>query len=88
MAIEHHPDLILSDIHMPAGDGFEFIQTIKANPSLAQIPFVFLTSTMREEGDRRKGLALGAHKYLIRPIEPHELRPEIKALLSPEDLRG
>ena len=49
MAIEHNPDLILSDIRMSHGDGFEFIQTVKANPTLVRIPFVFLTSSMREE---------------------------------------
>lgn len=88
IAIEHNPDLILSDICMPHGDGFEFIQTVKANPLLVRIPFVFLTSSMREEADRRRGLALGADKFLIRPIEPEVLLMEIRSCLSKERPQG
>jgi two-component system cell cycle response regulator len=88
MAIEHNPDLILSDICMPHGDGFEFIQTVKANPILVRIPFVFLTSSMREEADRRRGLALGANKFLVRPIDPDVLLMEIRSCLSQEDLHS
>jgi two-component system cell cycle response regulator len=88
LATAHNPDLILSDICMPGGDGFEFIQTVKAHTLLARIPFVFFTATMREETDRRRGLALGAEKFLVRPIEPETLLMEIASCLSKKDLIG
>jgi two-component system, cell cycle response regulator len=75
------PDLILSDVCMADGSGYEFIGAIKNDPQLRSIPFIFLTSTAMNEKDRAKGLALGAAKYLFRPIEPQTLLDEIKACL-------
>lgn len=44
LAIEAKPDLILCDVRMPEMDGFEVINTLKANPATARIPFFFLTA--------------------------------------------
>jgi two-component system cell cycle response regulator len=63
-------DLILSDVCMSGELGYDFIQEVRADPQLRAIPFVFITSTMLDENDRAKGLALGATKFLFRPIEP------------------
>jgi len=75
------PDLILSDVAMPAGDGFEFLRAVRDDERLSDIPFVLLTSTMIDERDRRRGLALGATRYLTRPIEPEELLREIESCM-------
>ena len=82
MAYERNPDLILSDICMPSENGFDFIKKVKASPSLSRIPFIFITSSMLEREDRLRGLALGADKFLVRPIEPGELIAEIGSCLS------
>jgi two-component system cell cycle response regulator len=76
------PDLILSDVCMSAGDGYEFIREVKADPRLNSVPFLFLTSTMTSEKERAKGLALGAARFLFRPIEPQMLLAEIQACLN------
>ncbi len=73
------PDLILSDVCMADGSGYDFIRAIKADPQLRSIPFIFLTSTASNEKDRAKGLALGAAKYLFRPIESQTFLDELKA---------
>jgi two-component system cell cycle response regulator len=75
------PDLILSDVCMPAASGYDLIARIKADPQLKAIPFVFITSTVTNENDRRKGLALGAVKFLFRPIDSQELLKEIESCL-------
>jgi two-component system cell cycle response regulator len=80
-ARRERPDLILSDICMADGSGFELIQSVKADAKLASIPFVFITSTMMDERDRAKGLSLGAARFLFRPIEPERLLAEIAACL-------
>ncbi len=80
-ADRHPPDLILSDVCMSEGSGYDFIRAVKANTRLAGIPFVFITSSMLEEKDRERGLALGAARFLFRPIEPQELLAEIEACL-------
>jgi two-component system cell cycle response regulator len=76
------PDLILSDVIMGQEHGFEFIRRVKADPALCAIPFVFVTSTMTDERARREGLALGATRFLFRPIEPQALLHEIEACLG------
>lgn len=75
------PDLILSDVCMAHESGYDFIKAVKAMPRLRAVPFVFVTSTMTDESERRKGLALGAARFLFRPIEPQELLREIEACL-------
>ena len=74
-------DLILSDVCMAEGSGYEFITAVRADPRLRDIPFVFITSTMMDEKDRALGLALGATRFLRRPIDPEVLLAEIKACL-------
>jgi two-component system cell cycle response regulator len=81
LARQSPPDLILSDVCMPEGSGYDLIAAVKADPSLKEIPFVFITSTVTNEDARRKGLALGAAKFLFRPIEPRVLLDEIEACL-------
>lgn len=81
VAREHPCDLIVSDVCMGAGSGYDFIRSVKADPRLREIPFVFLTSTMTDEKDRAAGLGLGAARFLFRPIEPPALLAEIEACL-------
>jgi two-component system cell cycle response regulator len=81
IAIQQRPDLILSDVCMGDGNGYDFIRTVKADPALAKIPFLFITSTRLGAEDRVKALALGALRYLIRPIEPQDLLREIQSCL-------
>lgn len=76
------PDVILSDLHMPGGDGFGLIEAVKADPRLADIPFLFLSSTGWRTADQRRGMELGARKFLIRPIEPSRLVEEVRAALD------
>jgi two-component system, cell cycle response regulator len=82
LAREAGPDLILSDLHMPGGDGFDFIREVKADPELNSIPFLFISSTVWRDKDRVDGLALGAERFIIRPIEPRDLLREVEACLN------
>lgn len=83
LAREHHPALILSDVGMTEGSGFDFIRAVKADPQLRDIPFIFLSSTHWNEASRTLGLQLGAFRYLLRPLEPAVLLAEIEACLPP-----
>jgi two-component system cell cycle response regulator len=87
-AREESCDLILSDVCMGGESGYDFIQAIKADCRLAAIPFVFITSTAVNESDRARGLALGATRFLFRPIEPSELLTEIKNCLLAKERIG
>jgi len=79
---EQTPDVILSDVHMPVKDGFDFIQELKADDELRKIPFVFISSTVWGDRERKQGLSLGAAQFIIRPIEPRALVKEIESCRS------
>lgn len=82
LARETPPDLILSDVVMQDGSGYDFLREAKSDPRLRNIPFIFITATMTSEGARQKGLALGASKFLFRPMEPQALLREIESCLG------
>jgi CheY-like chemotaxis protein/anti-sigma regulatory factor (Ser/Thr protein kinase) len=81
IAKEHSPDIILCDIMMPEIDGYEVYRQLKADPSTALIPFIFLTA-LAERDDVRKGMNLGADDYIIKPISLDELLATIYTRLN------
>jgi two-component system cell cycle response regulator len=87
IALSEPCDLILSDVCMADGTGYDFLQVVLAEPQLQSIPFVLITSTMVEEKDRARGLKLGATRFLVRPIEPEAFLAEIRACLTEMETR-
>ena len=76
------PDLIISDLHLHRERGEEFYKAVKARPELKAVPFVFISSTMLHDIDRRNALAAGADRFLVRPIDNARLIAEIEACLA------
>lgn len=76
-------DLVVSDVVMHSGGGFELLAAVRRTPALRRLPFVFLTATARDEASRQRGLALGADDYLVRPIEPEALLAALRRRLLP-----
>jgi two-component system KDP operon response regulator KdpE len=75
--VKEMPDLVLLDIMMPGIDGFETLRRIR---EVSQVPVIFL-SVKGEEGDRVRGLDLGADDYITKPFSPRELVSRIRAVL-------
>lgn len=82
MARINRPDLILSDVGMADGDGFEFMEQVKQVPGLRDVPFIFITSTHHDLAMQQRALAMGAARYLMRPIAPELLVAEVRACLA------
>lgn len=61
------PDVILLDINMPRKNGLEVLQEIKADPELASIPVLMLTTSQAEE-DVRNAYARHANGYVVKPV--------------------
>ncbi len=80
-ANRHRPDLILSDVGMAEGSGYDLVRVIKADEQLNRIPVVLVTSTAISGKARAEGLAAGAARFLFRPIDPEVLLQEIEACL-------
>jgi DNA-binding NarL/FixJ family response regulator len=74
------PDLVLCDITMPEMNGHRVLETMRSEPRLAHVPFVFLTG-WSEQQDIRTGMNLGADDYLTKPVVPEELATAIRARL-------
>lgn len=74
------PDLIVSDVMMPAMSGFEMKQQMSEDPQLAPIPFIFLTARTANQ-DRVAGIRNGADDYIAKPFVTDELIARIEAVL-------
>ena len=74
-------DLISLDVNMPEMTGFEFLERLRVDPKLAEIPVIFI-SCETGEGDVAKGLAAGANTYLTKPLDGTRLREVIKQVFG------
>lgn len=74
---ENKIDLVLLDVNLPDGNGFEFSKVIKEQKNL---PFIFLTAHNLDD-EILKGLELGADDYITKPFSLRELKARIKAVL-------
>jgi two-component system chemotaxis response regulator CheY len=72
---KEHYDLVVTDMNMPLMGGAELVKRIRTE-LLQDIPIVILT-TMGEDGDRDRGLALGANEYVTKPVNWNELRIKV-----------
>jgi two-component system cell cycle response regulator len=76
-------DLVISDVMMPDGGGFELLRRLRADAAWRDLPFIFLTSSARDRASRELGLALGAQDYLVRPLDAFDLLAAIQRSLHP-----
>ncbi len=88
--IKDPPDLILSDIRMPAMDGWTFLRLVKSRSSLASVPFVFLASALSPH-ERQKAYELGADDFISKATPPDEILARVERTLlkyrdNPEDM--
>jgi len=71
-AQEFLPNLVLCDVRMPGADGFEVLQTLRANPDTANMIIIMLTAHTDVEMKER-GIAEGADAFLTKPIAVDDL---------------
>ena len=75
------PALILLDIQLPGMDGYAVARALRANPKLAAIPVVAVTSYAMS-GDRERCIEAGCTGYLEKPIDPQTFVAEVEAMLE------
>jgi DNA-binding response OmpR family regulator len=75
-------DLVILDVMMPQMDGYEVCRRIKADPSIAELPVLFLTAR-DEPRALLKGFESGGAMYISKPFSEDKLLAMVAALLGP-----
>jgi len=78
------PDIVILDIGLPDGNGFDLLKQIRL---FSSVPVIILT-VQSDEADIVKGLELGADDYLVKPFRHMELLARIWALLRRQAHEG
>jgi len=73
--------LVLSDIHMEPGGGFELLRQVRANPSTSSTPFIFVTGEISADYVERAKTA-GASGYTLKTVGPFEMMENIRYALT------
>ncbi|MDQ3918817.1 MAG: response regulator [Acidobacteriota bacterium] len=80
LALAERPDLIITDVYMPAADGVHLVRRVRSTPELAATPI--LVTTGFGTGSASLTLAQGADAYEPKPLDPDSLRATVRRLLS------
>ncbi|MBG0776676.1 MAG: hybrid sensor histidine kinase/response regulator [Desulfovibrionaceae bacterium] len=79
VARERLPDIILLDVVMPPPDGYQTCRAIRADPTLAEVPVLMVTS-LEDRASRLEGLAAGADDFISKPFDADELVARIQSI--------
>jgi DNA-binding response OmpR family regulator len=81
MAYKEHPDLIILDLGLPAGDGFVVLDRLQLDDKLSTIPVIVLTAR-DPQGNELRALHSGAAAFFQKPADNAELLAVIRASLA------
>ncbi|MBU3821396.1 response regulator [Flavobacteriaceae bacterium XHP0103] len=81
LALEHSPDLIISDIIMPIKSGIELCEELKKNIKTSHIPFILLTARTTVE-DQISGVETGADVYITKPFSIRFLLAQVNQIIE------
>jgi uncharacterized protein (TIGR02266 family) len=81
LCLKEPPDVVVSDVQMPRMDGWTLLRMVRARPTLASVPFVFLT-TLGGESDRLRGYQLGVDDYIGKPFRGRELQARVDRIME------
>jgi len=74
-------ELVLLDVELPDGSGFQLCAELRMKPETAQLPIIFLTAH-DQVSEKVIGLSLGADDYIAKPFNPIELRARVENKLK------
>ncbi|MEL6604844.1 MAG: response regulator [Cyanobacteria bacterium J06614_10] len=83
LAIEHHPDLIITDISMTLLDGYELMRRVRSSSveKLKNVPIIVSSASVYKD-DKSKSFEAGADEFVSKPIQADDLLSKIQNLLQ------
>jgi DNA-binding response OmpR family regulator len=78
VAQKEHPDLIILDLGLPAGDGFVVLDRLQSSDALSDVPVIVLTAR-DPQGNEKRALAAGATAFFQKPVDNGELLEVVRA---------
>jgi signal transduction histidine kinase/CheY-like chemotaxis protein len=87
LAVQHRPDLVLLDLHLPDMPGEDVLHRLRTNPRTADVPVVILSADARPDLSRRL-LEQGAHGFLTKPLDVKELLGVVDEVVATRDRAG
>jgi two-component system cell cycle response regulator DivK len=81
LAMEHKPDLVLMDIHLPGMNGIEALGVLRADPATASIPVIAVTASVMQQ-DRKLITDAGFDAYVGKPINLKEFLDAVRGMLE------
>lgn len=82
LARREHPDLIISDIHLPTIDGLEFVRQLRTEAALEKTPVIFYTATYRLPASFSFGEVYGNCLVIPKPSDPSFILQTVNELLG------
>ena len=86
-AQKEHPDVIILDLGLPAGDGFVVLERLQNSDMLSTIPVIVLTAR-DAQGNEERALKAGAAAFFQKPVDNEELLNVIRVSLPHRSAPG
>jgi CheY-like chemotaxis protein len=82
-AERYQPSAVLLDVHLPDGDGREICRRMKSHATLARIPVILISATLRSHSEHIDSLHWGqADGYLIEPCDPETIASTLRKVVT------
>lgn len=81
LALQHIPDVIISDVMMPVQDGIALCNMLKYNELTSHIPIILLTAKVGNDNEI-EGLKTGADAYITKPFNSEKLQLRVEKLIE------
>lgn len=84
LAIQHTPDLIVTDIIMPNMNGFQLVTEIKSHEKLCSTPIIMF-SAKESDDDKIRAFQSGADAYITKPVSLRYMKARIDSLIAQKE---
>jgi DNA-binding response OmpR family regulator len=82
--LDHDPDVVILDIHMPGLSGWEVARTIRARKTAKQPMLIGISGEYKQGADKILSVIIGFDYYLLKPYDPAVVLALIAPLRSPQ----